>query len=263
MATETNFGDDSSLGPRFERFKFGEDEQNKKKRIVFIDKTLLRDRVHYKDGYGYMRCLQPDHCPACAAGMSSSDRYGTKVLEYYTDLDGNVSKPFGYTVKAFVFGNGKGNGTFCVLNGIFKQLGEKMYVRDFIVSCSNPKFQQMTFLPLESCFLAEMKQARPNDFAEVKADYVKKMSDMDILKVVAPVVTVEIMQKVVDGEIVRRSTKNPQQAAAGAAAQPAPATGQTSFGSGAPTAAPAVATAAAAPKDDTQRKMMDDLSADL
>lgn len=259
MAMETNFGDDSSLGPRFERFKFAEAEQTKKKRIVFIDKVLLRDQVHYKDGYGYMRCLQPDNCPACNAGMSSSTRYGTKVLEYYTDLDGNVSKPFGYTVKAFVFGNGKGQGTFSVLNGIYKQLGDRMYARDFIVSCANPKFQQMTFLPLETCYLADIKRDRPNDFAEVKADYVQKMADMDILKVVAPVVTAEIMQKVVNGEIVRRSTKNPQ---AEGATPPTSAAPATFAGSVAPATAPQVTNTAAAPKTDAQKKV-DELGADL
>jgi hypothetical protein len=262
MSTNTSFGDDSAVGPRFERFKFAEDETNKKKRIVFIDKVVQKDRVHYKDGYGYMRCLAPETCPACMAAVSGSDRFGTKILEYYTDLDGNISKPFGYTVKAFVFGNGKGNGTFSILHSMYKSYGEKMYAKDFIVSCNNPKFQTLTFIPQETCGLLDMKRDKPEQFAEVKADYTQKMEDMDILRVVAPAVTADIMQKVVTGEIVRRSTKN-QPVAQGSDAAQVPAAAAsvqpvTTFAGVTPVAVP-VSTSVATAKVDEAKAMMDEL----
>jgi hypothetical protein len=266
MAQETSFGDDSAVGPRFERFKFAEDEINKKKRIVFIDKKVLKDRVHYKDGYGYMRCLQPEGCPACMNGMNGNDRFGTVVLEYYTDMDGNVSKPFGYSVKAFVFGNGKGNGTYSLLHGFYKALGDKMYSRDFIVSCSNPKYQTLTFIPLETCHLLDMAKSNPEGFAEVKADYRQKMSDMDILRVIAPSVTADIMQQVVEGKIVRRSTKNQPAATTAAPTAVAPAVGVqpvTNFAEAAGVAraqAPATTAPAAESKVDEAKKMMDELA---
>jgi len=228
---------------------------------------VLKDRVHYKDGYGYMRCLQPENCPACAAGMTSNERFGTKVLEYYTNMDGDVSKPFGYTVKAFVFGNGKGNGTYSILRSFYKSFGDKMYVRDFLVSCSNPKFQTLTFIPQDTCALKDLKVAKPEAFEEVKADYQKKVSEMDILKVVAPAVTADIMQKVVNGEIVRRSTKNA--APQGASAAPVAAQGQpsvppvSSFAGGGGTSVSASAASVGAGKVDEARAVMEDIAGEL
>lgn len=224
MPIDTNFGDESAVGIRFERFKFTEEDQGRKKRIVFIDKKVLKESVHYQDGYGYMRCLAPEPCPACLKGMRPNDRFGTVILEYYTDMEGNVSKPFGYAVKAFVFGNGKGNGTFSILHGIHKVIGEKMYSQDFVVSCMNPKYQTLNFLPTGACHLLDLAKTNAQAFQEAKADYHQKMEEMDILKVVAPYVTADIMQQVVDGKIVRRSTKNVTPAPAqGAPVQGAPA----------------------------------------
>ncbi len=207
---ETTFEDSSNIGPRFERFKFTADEQNKTKRIIFINRKLWKDAVHYQDDYGYFRCLTTSGvaCPACAAGKSAQDRWGTHVLEYLTDLDGNVSTPFSYTVKAFVFGNGKGNGTFSVLHNIRKQLGEKMFSQDFTVTCDNPKYQTLRFLPTQSCSLIEVCNGDGAMLQKFKDDYNKKIADIDVTRVVAPYVEPNIAQQVVDGKIVRRNTKN-------------------------------------------------------
>jgi hypothetical protein len=254
MSLETNFGDETAVGVRFDRFKFSEDEQNKRKRIVFISKKVLKEAVHYQDGYGYMRCLTPsnEHCPACAKGMRPTDRFGTVVLEYYTDMDGNISKPFGYTVKAFVFGNGKGNGTFSILHGIHKTIGDKMYQQDFVVSCLNPKFQTLNFLPTGDCGLINLATTNKEAFAEIKEDYTKKMAEMDLVRVVAPYVAPEIMQKVVDGEITRKAAPKNQGAPA---SQPSTSTAST----------PATATSAATPevndaKAEEAKKLMNSIS---
>jgi len=210
MPTETGFNDDTAIGPRYERFKFKDDEQNKRKRIAFISKKVLKENVHYFDNWGYSICLQSvgHECPACNKGMRTTHRFATVVLEYYTDMDGAVSKPFGYTVKAFVFGNGKGNGTFSILHGVHKTLGDKMYSQDCVVSCMNPKYQALSFLPTGDCALLELAKVNKAAFDEIKADYTKKMEEMDLMRVLAPSVTAEVMQQVIDGKIVRRSAKN-------------------------------------------------------
>lgn len=257
MSLETSFSDDKAVGVRFERFKFSDDEQQKKKRIVFISKKVLKEAVHYQDGYGYMRCLASsgESCPACNKGMRPNDRFGTIVLEYYTDMDGVISKPFGYTVKAFVFGNGKGNGTFSILHGIHKTIGDNMYQQDFVVSCLNPKFQTLSFLPTGNCGLKTLASTNPTDFAEIKADYTRKIEEMDILRVVAPMVSAEIMQKVVDGEITRKT----QQGAGAPAATPATHTATASPAPAPSTPAPAQA-APTTGKEDEAKKLMDSIS---
>lgn len=257
MSLETSFSDDKAVGVRFERFKFGDDEQHKKKRIVFIDRKVLKEAVHYQDGYGYMRCLSSsgESCPACNKGMRPTDRFGTKILEYYTDMDGVISKPFGYTVKAFVFGNGKGNGTFSQLHGIHKTIGDNMYKQDFVVSCTNPKFQSLQFLPTGDCGLIKLAQTNPNDFAEIQADYKKKMEEMDILRVVAPQVSADIMQKVVDGEITRKTQGKPADGAQGNQATTTTTTTTSAPANSAPSA-PAPADA----KEKEAKNLMDSIS---
>lgn len=265
MPIETSFGDDNAVGVRFERFKFSEDEQHRKKRIVFISKKVLKEAVHYQDGYGYMRCLATsgESCPACNKGMRPTDRFGTVILEYYTDMDGVISKPFGYTVKAFVFGNGKGNGTFSILHGIKKTIGDSMYQQDFVVSCLNPKFQTLSFLPTGDCGLKKLAATNPNDFTEIKNDYTKRMEEMDLIRVVAPLVPAETMQKVVDGEITRRTLPKNGDAPQGSAPTNTPSNTATTHSAPAPSApaqAPAMASAPATPKEEEAKKLMDSIS---
>jgi len=259
MSLETSFGDDKAVGVRFERFKFSDDEQHRKKRIVFISKKVLKEAVHYQEGYGYMRCLASsgEPCPACNKGMRPTDRFGTVVLEYYTDIDGVISKPFGYTVKAFVFGNGKGNGTFSILHGIHKTIGDMMYQQDFVVSCLNPKFQTLSFLPTGDCGLKKLAASNPTDFAEIKADYTKKVEEMDILRVIAPLVSAETMQKIVDGEITRNNApKNGD-------SKPTTSTPSSATATSAPASQATVSTPASASptqKDEEAKKLMESIS---
>ena len=197
MSTETSFGDKSAIMPRFDKFRFKDDEINKKKRIVFLSKKVIKESVHYIEGVGYRKCLSAkgENCPACVKGLRPSDRFGTHILEYYTDMDGNISSPFGYTVKPFPFGNGKGNGTFSVLAGIHKALGDAMYSQDFLVSCTNPKYQTLSFLPVGTCGLLEFGKSHPADFPAIKEEYTKKMAEIDLSEVIAPEVTSSEMER--------------------------------------------------------------------
>lgn len=112
MAQEVNFKDMAiETGPRINKFKFSKDEKNNTKRIFFNPK-VWKDTTHFKDGYGYFKCLssvtQPDgtvvtgRCPACETGVKVDTRYGMHVLVYSTDSSGMLKTPFGYDIQALI-----------------------------------------------------------------------------------------------------------------------------------------------------------------
>jgi hypothetical protein len=269
MAIVIGFGEDVQL-VRYERFKFAPEESNVYKRIVFISQKVLKDSVHYfelpiegmSNSKGYKKCLSSTgHCPACSAGIVPADRYATHILEYYTNSRGEVSKPFGYSVKAFVMGNGqKGQGTFRTLSNIKMTIGDSFFSQDILVNCTNPKYQTMAFLPTGTCALLELGKANPEAFAEVKADYNKKIGEMDLKRIVAPEISEEAMQVLVDNWKKVTSGKGSVVVVPGAPSVTAPT--QTSFAVTATTVAPTATTVSVVSADKVAEaeKLMKSLS---
>jgi hypothetical protein len=245
MATETTFNSEELSAPRFERFRFQKEELQNTKRILFVSKRVWKDSVHFTKGFGYYRCLGVDNieCPACAKGDNfAKDRWATHVLLYSTDSNGNVSTPFSYKVQAFVYGRG----TAKAIQKLQQSLGDKMHKVDVFVTCTSAEFQNLTFMPVFDEAGSKFSQLPEDLKTQCRTDVVAKIAEIDVTKVLAPVVTSEVIRNVAEGRFVHRGMKNATPTVAPPAAAP-PA--QTSFvpQPTAPVAPPAPTPTAAAP----------------
>lgn len=198
MAEKTSFDDQSvQEAPRFKRFR---GVKGKVQRIFFFTRDVFKDEVHYKDDYGYYRCLAPLACPACEGGNKASTRFGTHVLVYSTDDDGKIKSPFSYEVQAFIFGKG----TFAAIRNVREEWGDEFFKKDIVVNCTDEKYQKLTVTPSpHACAWSLQPNAK-----DVVADMKTKQAEMDLSKVIAPVINEETMKKVISGQIVNRKTKN-------------------------------------------------------
>jgi hypothetical protein len=232
MAQEISFGDMAiETGPRISKFKFSKEEKNNTKRIFFNPK-VWKDVAHFRDSYGYFRCLasvtQPDgtvvagKCPACETGVKRDTRYGMHVLVYATDTQGNLKTPFSYEIMALI----KSEKSFAQIYKLYQQYEAKdLFSHDFVINCLNVDFQQLSYnIDLKCVWMLQ-----PNK-AEILADIKAKVAEFDLSKIIAPEITLETMQALVDGKIPNRFATKNQPAAATVATEPAATTVGSGFG---------------------------------
>lgn len=212
MAQEVNFDElKIETGPRINKFRFSKEEKSVTKRIFFNPK-VWKDVSHFKDGYGYFKCLlSSGKCPACESGIKQDTRYGMHVLTYMTDGSGNLKTPFSYDIQALI----KSEKSFAKIYKLFQQYGQKdMFSHDFLVSCDNTDFQNLSFnIDLKCVWMQQ-----PNK-VDILADIKAKVAEFDLSKIIAPDITLETMQSLVDGKIPNRYATKNQPAGTGAPAQ--------------------------------------------
>jgi len=97
---EIGFDDESISTERVEKYK---GRKNYTDRIGFVfPKRIKKVKVHYKDKY--ITC----NGGLCCDKMGPSQwRLGTTIVQYRTDKNGKLEKPFGYTIKHLIFSGKK------------------------------------------------------------------------------------------------------------------------------------------------------------
>lgn len=224
MAQEVNFESMKiETGPRINKFNFSEQEKSVRKRIFFNPK-VWKEQTHFKEGFGYFICLaSTGKCPGCesgqAAGIKTQTRYGQHVVVYITDPSGRPKTPFGYDIQALI----KTEKSYAKIYGLYEQYKADMFKHDFVVSCDNTQYQNLSFNIDLTCLW--MQQANKKEIME---DIKKQVADFDLSKIIAPDISLDTMQNLVDGKIPNRyATKNTP--AAGDPAMEFPPSGSAPF----------------------------------
>tara|TARA_B100000745_G_scaffold273464_1_gene201876 strand:+ start:1978 stop:2610 length:633 start_codon:yes stop_codon:yes gene_type:complete len=131
---EISFDDETVGGARLEKYKIRKDVVDRVG--VPFPTRLKRAKVHYHADKGYFECLKGLCCEKLGP---PKDRLGTVVVQYRTDARGRIQKPFGYTIKSWVFSGRK-----------FEDLREinsehPLAKHDVKIKGGEEKYQQMTF----------------------------------------------------------------------------------------------------------------------
>ncbi len=83
LAEEASWDSDPKFqtSRKFERLKL---ENGKTERVLILDKTPVTVFQHYKQGFGYVRCLKSLNqvCYACDSGDNPAQKYGVNVFSY-------------------------------------------------------------------------------------------------------------------------------------------------------------------------------------
>jgi hypothetical protein len=134
------------------------------------------------------------------------------IIVYSTDQDGRLKSPLSYDFQAMI--NSDKPSQYGKIYELYNQYKDEMFKKDFMVSCDNVDFHQFSYnIVLDCAWLAQ-----PNKQA-IKEDFKAKMAEFDLGKIIAPEISIETMQLLVDGKLPNRyATKNQQPAQ--------PATGQ-------------------------------------
>jgi hypothetical protein len=204
MAQEVNWNDAlGNQGPRIPKFHFMKEQKNYKKKIFFLPR-LLKDDTHNKEGYGAFRCLRSvgKRCPACEAGWFVNPRFGLFIVEYATTPEGVLKSPFSYEVLAMIKSDKPSQ--YGRINDLHLQYGTEMFKHDFLVSCESTEYHMFNYNIELDC--AWLKQ--PNKDA-IKEDFKAKMAEYDLSKIIAPEISEQTMQLLIEGKIPNRyKTKN-------------------------------------------------------
>lgn len=125
-----------------------------KDRLGVITKDIhveFNHLVEYEEKKSYYKCLSKrdddgnittkGYC--CSKSNDALPRFGMPVCQYLTKPDGELKKPFSWTVKAWTYRQDKWN----QLKGLSKKWGD-LTQRDIEVSCvGEGKYQKMTITP--------------------------------------------------------------------------------------------------------------------
>lgn len=137
---DVSFGSSTTTNNRkLERFKakVGKVPQ----RLLIIDSTPTKVIQHYKQGFGYLRCLKSvgKKCAACDRGEIPAQKFGVNVL-VYPDGAGTGKEVDSANVKvlAWLFGIK----TYNDLRAIRSEWGE-LTTYDIKINCQNEKFQHI------------------------------------------------------------------------------------------------------------------------
>lgn len=117
---------------------------------------------------------------------------------------------------------------FAKIYKLYQQYEQKdLFSHDFVVTCDNVDFQNLNYNIDLKCIWMQ----QPNK-TEILADLKAKVAEFDLSKIIAPEITLETMQALVDGKIPNRFATKNQPAAATAATEPAAVSVGSGFGGG-------------------------------
>lgn len=169
-------------------------EKGEKKRICIRDGKIAMVDVHRvsRDGRASLTlCKGERQCKYCKRGYLPSRRYGLRVFEYVM-TEGKID----LRLIPWVFGQDK-------LDKLIKFLkqGKPMRKTDWMLTCTNPKFQGFSILPAKECFWLK------NETLKAKAVELSKAVQVSGLAVLKSLVDSTLPE--VEGEKKGRQTYQP------------------------------------------------------
>lgn len=146
----------------------------KGKENILVPYTL-KARVHYKDDFGTFLCRStPESKEICCKTLGDpSLRFGTIIVQYYTERDGKPKKPFGYDLKLWYFSDKR----FDKLRSLNREF--PLAERDILVDCDNEDYQHLTFTPCKESIMLikeELKTAILAQAEKMKNDLKKRLA---------------------------------------------------------------------------------------
>jgi len=172
--------DDNQFGTKY-KVKAG-----KMDRIFIVDKNAVLVMRHYKNSY-FVCTKESGKCVGCSRGLKATKSFVARVVQYSTESDGKLSKPFKMELKTWVFGYDK----FATLRSKAKVHGSLQKI-DLMTTCNtkrDEKFQDIDIDVAPKCLFAT------NAKVKKKVLELVKKSDIDLKSQAARTLTLKEQAK--------------------------------------------------------------------